>query len=277
MPSLECMANGFLGPGISVSSGIAIPSWITNLEENVVNGAWRLDDEKFHPDFALQAVKPYPKVEEEIRGAMGAGAAPRQPMSATPASESSSTSQERPNDRWVEVCSVLVADTKERTIKRLRLRRRSKKPTASAGATPPLPSALGAYRHLHIQQPSLAASSPYFGPAAMAAVAQLEEEEEEVIDEELVCDVDDVLATAVEKVIGISGTPFPRPQTGGAATTTRDGGDELPKLNVQGCKCMVLGALENVVRAVAQEPGSVVENFLTEGVAKWLSDIQEAC
>jgi hypothetical protein len=40
---------------------------------------------------------------------------------------------------------------------------------------------------------------------------------------------------------------------------------------------MVLGALENVVRAVAQEPGNVVENFLTEGVAKWLSDIQEAC
>ena len=278
MPSLESMGNGFLGPGMSFSSGMVMPSWTTDLEENTVNIAGWLDDEKFHPDFALQAVKPYPEVEEEIKRAMRAEATPRQPMSATPASESGGTSQESPNDRWVEVCSVLIADTKGRTIKRLRLRRRSKKPAASAGTTSPLPSALGAYRHLHIQQPSLAASSPYFGPAAMAAVAQPEEEEEEVIDEEQVCDVDDVLATAVEKVIGMSVTPLPRPQTGGATTTTtRDGGDELQKPNVQGCRCMVLGALENVVRAVAQEPRNVVENFLTEGVAKWLSDIQEAC
>ncbi|CAZ85274.1 unnamed protein product [Tuber melanosporum] len=278
MPSLESMGNGFLGSGMSFSSGMVMPSWITDLEENAVNVAGWLDDEKFHPDFALQAVKPYPEVEEEIKRAMRAEATPRQPMGATPASESGGTSQESPNDRWIEVCSVLIADTRERMIKRLRLRRRSKKPVASPGTTSPLPSVLGAYRHLHIQQPSLVASGPYFGTAATAAAAQ-EGGEEEVIDEELVCDVDDVLATAVEKVIGISATPLPRPQTGGGGsrTTARDGGDELQKLNVQGCKCMVLGALENVVRAVAQEPGNVVENFLTEGVAKWLSDIQEAC
>ncbi|PWW72485.1 hypothetical protein C7212DRAFT_366604 [Tuber magnatum] len=282
MPSSESMGNGFLGLGMGFSSGIVMPSWITDLEENAVNVAGWLDDEKFHPDFALQAVKPYPEVEEEIKRAMRAEATPHQPMGATPASESGGTNQENPNDRWIEVCSVLIADTKEHTIKRLRLRRRSKKSVASAGATSPLPSALGAHRHLHIQQLSSAASSPCSGPAAMAATAQEEEEEEEeeeVIDKELVCDVDDVLATAVEKVIGISVTPPPKPQTGGGGggTTTRDGGDEFQKLNVQGCKCMVLGALENVVRAVAREPGNVVENFLTEGIAKWLSDIQEAC
>ncbi|RPA90697.1 hypothetical protein L873DRAFT_1716959 [Choiromyces venosus 120613-1] len=262
MPSLESMGSGFLGSGMSFSSGMVMPNWITDLEDNAVNVAGWMDDEKFHPDFALQAVKPYAEVEEEIKRAMRAEATPRQPIGATPASESGGPNQENPNDKWIEVCSVLIADAKQRTIKRLRLRRRSKKPVAIAGTTSPLPSALGAYRHLHIQQPSLIPPSPYFGLAATAAAAQEEEEEEEeAIDEELVCDVDDVLATAVEKVIGISATPLPRPQTGGGCR----------------CKYMVLGALENVVRSVAQEHGNVVENFLTEGVAKWLSDIQEAC
>jgi len=41
----------------------------------------------------------------------------------------------------------------------------------------------------------------------MAAVAQLEEGEEGVIGKELVCGADDVLAIAVEKLIGISITP----------------------------------------------------------------------
>ncbi|CUS15743.1 unnamed protein product [Tuber aestivum] len=280
MPSLESTGNGFLGFGMNFSSGMVMPNWITDLEENAVNVAGWLGDEKFHPDFALQAVKPYAEVREEIERAMRAETTPRQPMGATPASESGSTNQESSNDRWIEVCSVLIADTREHTIKRLRLRRRSKRPAASAGTTSLPPSALSAHRHLHIQQPSFAASSPYFGPAVVATAAEWEGEEEEVIDEELVCDVDDVLATAVEKVIGISVTPLPRPQTSGGnggSTTARDGGDEFQKLNVQGCKCTVLGALENVVRAVAHEHGNVVENFLTEGVAKWLNDIQEAC
>ena len=265
VPSLESTGSGYLGSSTSFSSGMTIPYWATDLEDNPVNVAGWMEDERFHPDFALQIVCPYQEIEEEIKRAMRAEATPRHhsqhnhhhhpPTGATPVSESGDAEGET---RWIEVCSVLIADTSRMAIKRLRLKRRSKKPAVAAGPTnpQPLPSALGAHRHLHAQ-PQLY-TNPYSGVSGFE-----DEEEEEMLEEDNVCDVDDVLATAVEKVIGISSTP------------RGNNKDEMQKLGVQGCRHMVLGALENVVRAVAQEKGGVVENFLTEGVARWLNEIQE--
>lgn len=253
------------GPGLmrsnsmSFSSAMLMPTLMPDLDDNGINvGGW-MEDEIFHPDFALQAVKPYAELEEDIKRAMRAEPTPPHAGSNTPASENET---DQGDNKWVEVCSVLVADTKKLQIKRLRLRRRCKKSSPVAGnQSPPMtafPSALGGHRHLHVQQPV----------PQQPSVIGFEEEEEEVMDEEIVCDVDDVLATAVEKVIGISGAS--RRKTGPNTV------DDTQNMGVQVCKCMVLGALEDVVRAVAVDRGSVVGNFLTEGVAKWLSEVDES-
>ncbi|KAI5845287.1 folliculin-interacting protein N-terminus-domain-containing protein [Morchella snyderi] len=232
---------------MSFSSAMLMPSFMPDHDDSGLNVAGWMDDELFHPDFALQAVKPYPDVEEDIKRAMRAEPTPPHGAGAgvTPSSESG-------DGKWTTVCSVLIADTKKLQIKRLRLRRRRRSAKAAtataAGIQTPLPSALGAHKHLH--------------PAVVAPVAVQEEEEgeeEEVMDEEIVCDVDDVLATAVERVIGAAGYE-----------------EEEENVGVQVCKCMVLGALENVVKAVAVGRGSVVGNVLTEGVAKWLSEVEES-
>lgn len=254
------------GPGLvrsnsmSFSSAMLMPTLMPDLDDNGINvGGW-MEDEIFHPDFALQAVKPYAELEEDIKKAMRAEPTPPHGTSNTPASEDENG---QGDNKWIEVCSVLVADTKKLQIKRLRLRRRSRKPTTVAGnQSPPMNtflSALGGPRHLHVQQPV---------PQQPLVVGFEDEDEEEVMDEEIVCDVDDVLATAVEKVIGISGAS--RRKTGPNTM------DDTQNMGVQVCKCMVLGALEDVVRAVAVDRGSVVGNFLTEGVAKWLSEVDES-
>lgn len=242
---------------MSFSSAMLMPTLMPDLDDNGINvGGW-MEDEIFHPDFALQAVKPYAELEEDIKKAMRAEPTPSHAASNTPASENETGQSD---GKWIEVCSVLIADTKKLQIKRLRLRRRSKK--LAPIESPPItafPSALGGHRHLHVQQPA---------PQQPLVVGFEDEEEEEVMDEEIVCDVDDVLATAVEKVIGISG-----------ATRAKAGPntvDDAQNMGVQVCKCMVLGALEDVVRAVAVDRGSVVGNFLTEGVAKWLSEVDES-
>lgn len=254
------------GPGLtrsnsmSFSSAMLMPTLMPDLDDNGINvGGW-MEDEIFHPDFALQAVKPYAELEEDIKKAMRAEPTPPHGASNTPASEDEAG---QGDNKWVEVCSVLVADTKKLQIKRLRLRRRSRKPTTAVGnqspSMTPFPSALGGHRHLHIQQPV---------PQQPLVVGFEDEDEEEIMDEEIVCDVDDVLATAVEKVIGISG---PSRRKTGPNTV-----DDTQNMGVQVCKCMVLGALEDVVRAVAVDRGSVVGNLLTEGVAKWLSEVDES-
>lgn len=250
------------GPGLtrsnsmSFSSAMLMPALMPDLDDNGINvGGW-MEDEIFHPDFALQAVKPYAEIEENIKKAMRAEPTPPHGSSNTPTSENEV-------GQWVEVCSVLIADTKKLQIKRLRLRRRSKKATIVAGnQSPPataIPNALGGHRHLHVQQPA---------PQLPSVVGFEDDDEEEVMDEEIVCDVDDVLATAVEKVIGISGAS--RRKTGPNTV------DDTQNMGVQVCKCMVLGALEDVVRAVTVDRGSVVGNVLTEGVAKWLSEVDES-
>lgn len=264
---MEAAGSGLIrSNSMSFSSAMLMPTWMPDLDDNGINvGGW-MEDEIFHPDFALQAVKPYPEIEEDIKRAMRAEPTPPHAASNTPGSEDE-TGQS--GDRWVEVCSVLVADTKKLQIKRLRLRRRSKKPSTVVGNASPLatafPSALGGHRHLHIQQPQQQPTvNPYPG-----AMGYEDDEEEEVMDEEVVCDVDDVLATAVERVIGISGAGRRKHGPGSVVNDTQN-------MGVQVCKCMVLGALEDVVRAVAVDRGNVVGNVLTEGVAKWLSEVEES-
>ncbi|KAL7266451.1 hypothetical protein RUND412_011002 [Rhizina undulata] len=230
LPSFESVGNGIIAPSFhGVSSGILLPFWVTDTEDNSLNVAGWMEDEKFHPDFTLQAVKPYPEIEAEIKKAMRLEPTPSQAIGTTPGAES----EHGPN-RWVEVCSTLVVDTEKMKIKSLKLRRKISPTAPNSGD-----------RHPHMQ------SSPV-----------LHDEEKEVIDEEVVCDVDDVLATAIERAIGV-------------ASFGKSGLRHEEERPGEGCKDMVLGALEGLVRAVAVDRRGVVGNVLTEGVAKWLNGVEE--
>lgn len=156
------------------------PAAINTDDDSGPNVAGWIDDERFHPDFVLQAVKPYADIESDVKRAMRNEPTPTYSAS-TPWSETGTGSSPSPSeDRWVTVSEVLIADTKCLQIKRLRLRRRPKKTTLA-----PLQ---GHFRS-------------YLATAPTVAAADEEAGDEEVMEEEVMVDIDDTLASAVEQVI----------------------------------------------------------------------------
>ena len=194
-------------------------------DDHSCNVAGWIEDERFHPDFVLQAVKPYAEIEADIQRAMRNEPTPAS-TGLTPWSETGSSSTPG-DDKWTTVSEVLIADTKRLQIKRMRLRRRTKK--ASESMVTPL-------------------QGQFHGYLAVG----LEEEEEEVIDEEILVDVDDTLASAVERVIDEC-----------------EGGR---------CKTAILGALQSVIGEVVNgDPGARWGgNCLTEGVGRWICGVEES-
>ncbi|KAK3049721.1 hypothetical protein LTS18_012699, partial [Coniosporium uncinatum] len=71
---------------------------------------------RFHPDFSMQATGSYSTLEQEIREAMRTEPTPASAIT-TPSLDTAHS------ERWVDVCSSLIADANTFTIKRLRLRR----------------------------------------------------------------------------------------------------------------------------------------------------------
>ena len=159
------------------STTLSLPP-TTNTPQNVVG---YLDDERFHPDFLIQALKPSPHTDAEIRRAMHM-----------------EPSHDAPTDDWATVAEVLIADAIKLQIRRLRLKR--------CGS-------------------------------------------ESRIEEEVLVDVDDTLATAIERVIGVV------PSSPGSEEDVR---------------CAVMGALEKVVAGVIEGGKRWEGNVLTEGVGRWL-------
>lgn len=70
----------------------------------------------FHPDYALQAVKPYTDLLDDIKRAMKAEPSPK--IRSLP-----SIDEFYPVDDWIEVCSTVVVDVDSMTTRRLTLRR----------------------------------------------------------------------------------------------------------------------------------------------------------
>jgi hypothetical protein len=174
------------------------PAAVNTDDDSALNVAGWIDDERFHPDFLLQAVKPYAELEADIKRAMCNEPTPCTTSTAagTPLSETGTGTST--TDRWITVSEVLIADTKRLQIKRLRLRRR---------------------------------------------------DAEEVLDEEVVVDIDDTLASAVERVI-----------------------DEAEP--GRKCKNAIIGALEQVVGEVlsGDQRRRWGGNCLTEGVGRWVDE-----
>ncbi|KAJ5779230.1 hypothetical protein N7457_006950 [Penicillium paradoxum] len=253
----------------------------------------------FHEDFSLQAVRPYAALEAEIKRAMRAEPSPYIP----------STSDEDGSERWVDVATTLIADTRASTVKRLRLRRKiTVGHPSGTPRTPPSPA--NATTRRSTGGPSASQFTSFFSGNDKAPHGSPTDEQdqsfvEERFIEEPVMDLDGVLVDAVERVLGQSGyssmaqsrAPSPNRARRAEEKSASSRPDEAAPIEVPRgeCRKMVLGALEEVVRIVTAEhcredvdsalgladrerrrAQSGADNTLREGIRKWLLDVEEA-
>ncbi|KAJ5670095.1 uncharacterized protein N7477_005458 [Penicillium maclennaniae] len=251
----------------------------------------------FHEDFSVQAVRPYAALEADIKRAMRAEPSPYIP--ATPDAEGS--------EKWVDVATTLIADTRSSSVKRLRLRRKIVVGHHGFGANHTPPSPASALNSSHTR--STSQFSGFFGSGKLPDGTTDGHDSnfvEERFIEEPVMDLDGILVDAVERVLGQSGysslahsrAPSPtRARRGEDKGQTTPRGEEMPTVEVPRgeCRKMVLGALEEVVRLVTAEhcrddvdselgvadrerrrAMAGADNTLREGIRKWLLDVEEA-
>ncbi|KAJ5322111.1 hypothetical protein MYU51_002917 [Penicillium brevicompactum] len=255
----------------------------------------------FHEDFSLQAVRPYASLEAEIKRAMRAEPSPYLP----PTSDVDGT------ERWVDVATTVIADTRASTVKRLRLRRKYTVGHDSGMSHSPTSPTNGKSRQ-STSSASVSQFTGFFsGHDKFSNGPNADEQEQSCVEERFIeeplMDLDGVLVDAVERVLGQSGysslaqSRAPSPNRARKAEdrdkshTTRP--DEVPPPEVPRgeCRKMILGALEEVVRIVTAEHCredvdsaasladrerrralSGADNTLREGIRKWLLDVEEA-
>lgn len=265
----------------------------------------------YHEDFILQAVRPYTTLEDEIKRSMSAEPTP---SSAIPCP--TSYFDQGSSERWVDVCSTLVADVRTFTVKRIRLRRKITPHDYRSSDSPRRGS-----QQYSPSVPYQPASTNFDGSKVPTPTATFRKPESNTVEEEFitepVMDLDGTLVDAVERVLAHSGAssaihsraPSPhRMRKGKSGSSIADdsrryatssprwemSSSEVPRTE---CRRMVLGALEEVVRSVTAEhrqqeesvtPGlldrgrrnlgsAAVDNTLREGIRKWLQEIDETC
>ncbi|KAF3903439.1 hypothetical protein ABW20_dc0102332 [Dactylellina cionopaga] len=236
---------------ISLSALTLLPPFPQATGESETTGNVAAELERFHPDFILQTVKSYKELEKDVRRGMQAEPTPA--IVPTPANETG-----REESKWIDICSTLIADTNTMKIKRLTLRRKKR---------------LVPFFSQHLTPAQLVAHS-----------FNKDEHDREEFFEEPVMDMEELLVSAVEKVIAESPPKSaqpsratsvkvskPRPQNPRRRTEVSEG-----KTAEFDTRKAVLGSLEDVVRKVADDRKALVENVLTEGVAKWLNELEDA-
>ncbi|KAJ4983015.1 hypothetical protein SVAN01_11472 [Stagonosporopsis vannaccii] len=259
--------------------------------EQPVNAAGWLS--QFHPDFAIQAIKPYATLERDIKRAMSAEPTPIT-SATTPSVETG------PLERWVDVCSALVADTRSFSIKRLSLRRLVRlipaptyQPTALTPGVAGMPPGRSQYGNPYTSSPV----------APMPTEIHLAEK----FDEEAIMDFDAVLIEGIDRVLARSGdttrvssTQSSRSSSRRGRRNTRADSDvtgvgggthvEVPQTD---CKGVIFDALETVVKNVTAERSgekegeggeersvrtvnqrTYTDSSLKEGVRRWLSEVE---
>ncbi|MCJ1413317.1 hypothetical protein MMC19_007422 [Ptychographa xylographoides] len=237
----------------------------------------------YHPDFTLQAVRPYKTLKDDIKDSMR--------TEARLAHDTAYSGTICVSSDWAVVGTTLVADTTNFSIIRLVLRQR-KAPQAQSLAVP------------KVYHKKASSKTDKRGDYTTT-----HDEVEEMFTEELVMDMDPTLIDAVERVLAQSSpssrVPSRAPSPSRAAsvrTTSRAGSihdgilrsSNVENLNLElpntECKKMVLGALEEVVRSVFAEQHESQErdrdgtrpskekdmpdSTLREGVRRWLSEIE---
>ena len=207
----------------------------------------------YHQDFALQAVRPYKELEEDVKQSLHAEPVEIDSLLASHWQEESAIG------RWTEVCTALIANAQNFSIVRLCLKRRVVQAS---------------------RNPHEAFSSP---------VPIVEEE----ITTEPIMDLDSTLIDAVERVLAQSThssrahSRATSPSRHLDEHRAFDGSLEVPKSE---CKKLLLGALEQVVRSVSDEASNlrrrndksfgkgstlakedeIPDSTLREGIRKWL-------
>ncbi|KAI9679234.1 MAG: hypothetical protein M1817_005253 [Caeruleum heppii] len=269
MSTAGCMSTASLESSAMAHSQTAACPFASMESASAVNVAGWL--KRYHPDFVLQAVRPYQNLEEDVRESMQLEASPSLGSDVA--------------DRWVEVCSTIIADTDTFSVKRLSLRRHLKTPNASPTSTD-APSELSPLRP----------TASHADPLA---------DDEEFLSEPLFS-MEDLLIDAVERVIAQSHPPSRThsrksslshglPQASAAtatatvnATPAAATNDLIPEIPRAECQKMIVGALEQVARAVAEDHeaedrdegihttrGAHADNALREGVRRWLVEVEE--
>ena len=80
---------------------------------------------RYHEDFALQAVRPYEELQEEVKQSM---------LRESSICDEDSDFEMSGENEWVEVCSTLIADLRRYSVEHITLRRkRTQRPTSGAG------------------------------------------------------------------------------------------------------------------------------------------------
>ena len=238
-------------------------------------GGWL---QRYHPDFALQAIPAQEDLIEEVKASMRA--------EPTPVLTSTPNPDNGRSDRWVDISSAVIADTTNFTIKRIRYRRLVKlKDVDHATASIP-PSLDSRYGNVY--------STAQLTPSIDVCDSHIEER----FVEEPIISMDETLIEAVERIIAQSGQGSKTTSVASSRSTSRKGGNrersnsdakthpvpehrlEVPRNE---CKKMVLRALEEIVREVAEsrkEGGEIeeeqekTESFLREGVRSWLVNVE---
>ncbi|KEY74220.1 hypothetical protein S7711_00378 [Stachybotrys chartarum IBT 7711] len=233
----------------------------------------------YHPDFAIQAVSPRENLLNDIKKSLQAEPTPFPP---------SNNNVDLP-ERWVDVGSVMIADTTTQSVTRLlyrRLVRQRSMDKSSNGTSTAGPSFYGNALHT----PSIA---PY--------ETQLNEE----WIEDIILGPDGGLAEAVEKVVATnpdSGRET-EPTSSQATSETRPSIDSTNKSHdtpsdssqhAQGlhdaprlqCKTVILTALEELIREVIEDraqPGANTKpeynarpNLLRAAVRDWINNLEMA-
>ena len=228
----------------------------------------------YHPDFALQAVRPYDALKNDIRNSMRAES--RLLTSSDP--DGSST----PNTNWSDVCTTLIADTTNFSIQRLTLCRRRKALSRSSSS---ISTSSDDFEEKFIEEP------------IMDMDATLTDAVERVLAQSSHSSRVHSRAPSPSRSGSIHASGCSRPGSvregvgrghigGGSATETLK--LELPHTE---CRRMVLGALEEVVRSVlseehGQHPGigdetsrskwrEMPDSTLREGIRRWLLEVDQ--
>ncbi|CAL3962709.1 unnamed protein product [Diplocarpon coronariae] len=233
---------------------------------------------RYHPDFTLQAIPVQNDILDEVKASLRAEPTPVL-SSTTPLPEGG-----RP-DRWVEISSAVVANTTNFTIQRIRYRRLVR-PRDAASATPTIPPAFDSrYGNPYSAAQLTPSADPYDGYVG-----------EEFVQEPIIS-MDETLIEAVERIIAQSGQGSKNSSPCSSRSASRRGGncersesalrvsgfpEPQPEVPRNECKKMVLTALEEIVREVAdsrRERGDIEadterESFLREGVRNWLGSVE---
>ena len=227
----------------------------------------------YHPDFALQAIPPQEDLMDQVKASLRA--------EPTPPSFINSVSEL--SERWVDVSSILVADTRTQSIIRL-VYRRLVRPKASQ-------EKLGS----SYSAPPNLSSGTLLTPSIIPTEITVQEE----WIEETVLQADDLLSGALDKVLNLNSSPVktPRQDQGDGS----DEGGHTPVASVMStstevpglafdvprgqCKTVILSALEQRIRemvdrrnndgnmAVPARDPARGQNLLKDAVRNWMNEL----